>query len=1026
MAETLGTARLTLTVDTTEFAAQIQRSRSLASGLGTDAQAAFAQAQGGAKRASESLLRYVQAIGNGVDEQKLLNAAIKGVPIQVIEEARQAILRQRDATAAAADEQRRLAQAATQAAAAQAQAARVTAERSNFIASLQAQVTAIGKTKSELLELRAAELGVSAAAAPMIQALRAEEAALAATSRQAKVATTEFNQYGLSQKQVVAAMRQVPAQITDIFVSLQGGQNPLTVLLQQGGQLRDIFGGAVPAIRALGGALMGLVNPYTVAAAAVGLLLAAIIKSENRINAFNEALIMSGEAGRTTAADLQASAAALDEISGVTSNSAAEALTRVVATGKIAANQYELVAAAATRMRDATGKAIDETVAEYADIARDPVNALLRLNEAENFATAALIRRVRELQEAGQIEQAAAVATEARAQAQIERAAQVVESLGLVTGAWHSVKNGIAEAWDESSNFFTDLDRDAKEAVGTLGRLWQAWRQGGVGGAFAAQAALAPAPDTSISDAQKKISAEAERQLSQIVQGNLSREEQQRREIVRIRNLGVQAGWDEKRVQDAIAASNKKYQDSLPKGRNNDTSLANAQRQADLQAIRDAAAQERAVVDNQSRMLQAQYSARLVSQEEYYAQQRQLVERNTQIEAGALQKQIDYLKARDDKGKASIDVIRQIGQLEAQLAKTRADGATALAILGVQEEQASRKRAQAIDAYNDSLQRANDAAKAGYDAAILRITLGEREAEIAQKLADIQRDAAEKQRELARDFAENNDQQLYEERLSALQEYVDEQTRIVREGYDAMAAAQANWLNGVRAGVQDWITRTSDVASQMRNFTESTLQGASQTMATFFKTGKADLKGYLADVAGQLADFFAKQAVMNFVKMFAGAFSGGATSGMNVSGQAYTGAGAGFAKGGAFANAHPSLSAYSGKVVNQPTPFYFAKGGAMGVMGEAGHEGILPLERTSDGRLGVLAAGGGGAGGVTVNVTTIVQSDGSARSQVTTQGEDNAQYAEFGRIMQAVAQREVLRATEPGGVLWKAGVGMSQ
>ena len=48
---------------------------------------------------------------------------------------------------------------------------------------------------------------------------------------------------GLSAKQTEAALRQLPAQFTDIFTSLAGGQNPLMVLIQQGGQIKDSFGG---------------------------------------------------------------------------------------------------------------------------------------------------------------------------------------------------------------------------------------------------------------------------------------------------------------------------------------------------------------------------------------------------------------------------------------------------------------------------------------------------------------------------------------------------------------------------------------------------------------------------------------------------------------------------------------------------------------------------------------------------------------------------------------------------------------
>ncbi|HTM76560.1 MAG TPA: phage tail length tape measure family protein [Devosia sp.] len=63
----------------------------------------------------------------------------------------------------------------------------------------------------------------------------------------------------------------------------------------------------------------------------------------------------------------------------------------------------------------------------------------------------------------------------------------------------------------------------------------------------------------------------------------------------------------------------------------------------------------------------------------------------------------------------------------------------------------------------------------------------------------------------------------------------------------------------------------------------------------------------------------------------------------------------------------PSLSAFSGQIVDQPTMFAFARGA--GVMGEAGPEAIIPLQRTADGELGVRmtnsplaghAFGGGG------------------------------------------------------------------
>ena len=52
------------------------------------------------------------------------------------------------------------------------------------------------------------------------------------------------------------------------------------------------------------------------------------------------------------------------------------------------------------------------------------------------------------------------------------------------------------------------------------------------------------------------------------------------------------------------------------------------------------------------------------------------------------------------------------------------------------------------------------------------------------------------------------------------------------------------------------------------------------------------------------------------------------------------------------------------------TPSYFPMGRYVGLMGEAGAEAILPLQRGADGRLGVAASGGGGSVNVVFNVTT--------------------------------------------------------
>lgn len=124
--------------------------------------------------------------------------------------------------------------------------ARAEAEAKKFIAALKAQAEAAEKTRSELTEIRAAQLGVSAEAAPYIARMREQE-------QQAK-------KLGISMGQYKQAMTQLPMQITDVVTSLASGMPVWMVAIQQGGQIKDSFGGVANAFKAL----MTFVTPLSV------------------------------------------------------------------------------------------------------------------------------------------------------------------------------------------------------------------------------------------------------------------------------------------------------------------------------------------------------------------------------------------------------------------------------------------------------------------------------------------------------------------------------------------------------------------------------------------------------------------------------------------------------------------------------------------------------------------------------------------------------------------------------------------
>ena len=182
---------------------------------------------------------------------------------------------QKAAQAAAAQAAREEAESQKQAAVAKQRAAD---QQQSFIAGLRDQVAVQGKSQAEILRYRAAQLGVTKDAEQYIAQL---ERANASTGK-----------IGVSAAQTAAALRGVPAQFTDIVTALQGGQQPLTVFLQQGGQLKDMFGGAGAAAKALGGYVLDLINPLTVTTAAVGVLGYAFYKGAQEQQDFSREAVL--------------------------------------------------------------------------------------------------------------------------------------------------------------------------------------------------------------------------------------------------------------------------------------------------------------------------------------------------------------------------------------------------------------------------------------------------------------------------------------------------------------------------------------------------------------------------------------------------------------------------------------------------------------------------------------------------------------------------------------------------------------
>lgn len=271
-----------------------------------------------------------------------------------------------------------------------------------------------------------------------------------------------------STKQLKFALQGLPAQFTDIITSLQGGQNPITVFIQQGGQLKDMFGGLGPAAGALGSYIVSLITPLTAAAAAVAVLGLAYYQGSQESDAFRNALILTGNASGTTVDQLTEMARRIDEVSG-TQSQASAALAEIANSGKFTAAQFESVAQTAVLMENATGKAISETVKEFESLAKDPVKAVGELNEKYNAFTGSIYEQITALVAQGKQQEAATLAVTAYSSELDSRAVQIVENLGYIERGWKAIKDGSKEAWDEIKNVGRDKTlQDQLDAIDEL------------------------------------------------------------------------------------------------------------------------------------------------------------------------------------------------------------------------------------------------------------------------------------------------------------------------------------------------------------------------------------------------------------------------------------------------------------------------------------------------------------------------------------------------------------------------------
>lgn len=420
----------------------------------TEELSGVAQAQREAKKAGELAAAQqeaqAQAFQRMLDKIDPLSAALRNLDQQQSElntafESGKINASQYDAYSKKLQETRR---EVTGAAQAEREAAKAHDEQVAALRRLEAQIDPVGEAFRRLNEQQRQLDGAKATGMLSPLAYDRLNSKLADSRDALEKTQTQLGKTGQSAAQTANAMRMIPAQMTDIVVGLSTGQSPFMVLMQQGGQLKDMFGGIGPAIKGVGGYVAGLINPFTLAAAAVGVLGLAYYKGSQEQDEFYKSLTMTGNLVGKTSGQLADIAARVSVAANSTTSAAASTLNQLVSSGKVAGDSLERVSTSIVKISEATGIATEKLVGDFNDIAADPLAAITKLNDQYHFLTLATYNQIKALQDEGNQQGAARVATDAYANTMQQRANDIHENLGLLERAWDSLGKTAKGAWD--------------------------------------------------------------------------------------------------------------------------------------------------------------------------------------------------------------------------------------------------------------------------------------------------------------------------------------------------------------------------------------------------------------------------------------------------------------------------------------------------------------------------------------------------------------------------------------------------
>lgn len=252
---------------------------------------------------------------------------------------------------------------------------------------------------------------------------------------------------GISVGQYKEAMRTLPAQFTDIATQLAGGQSPWLILLQQGGQIKDSFGGLRPTFTALFGAINPVMAGVVGLTAAAGALAYSFATGQAVTSEFNKALVMTGDRAGQTANNLLFISESAERAGGSFSGSMA-AIKALAQAGANLGGDYQAVAESISFLSDTTSTKVADLAAVFGRITTDPTSGLTAMAKQYGNVTAQQLDYVRSLQDAGKYTDALSYANSVAAQGFKTMAGDIRGNMGALETAADSVGSAFKSMWN--------------------------------------------------------------------------------------------------------------------------------------------------------------------------------------------------------------------------------------------------------------------------------------------------------------------------------------------------------------------------------------------------------------------------------------------------------------------------------------------------------------------------------------------------------------------------------------------------